>query len=76
MLDKILIGKKGTDVDPGYVCLPYIPIVPALVNCSGLYSGKSINSKYYSTILIFNDRIKENRKRRIEKLFEEKSPTM
>ena len=55
-----LIGKKGSNLNPGYVWAPYIIVdKPAIVE-SNLNPAMSISSRYSSTII--NPKIKKIKK--------------
>jgi len=46
-MDKILIGRKGKDIEPGYVCVPYIILESKTVVMDSNFSPKmSLKSRY------------------------------
>ena len=45
-MDKILIGRKGKDIEPGYVWVPYILESKPVVMDSNFSSKMSLRSRY------------------------------
>jgi len=45
-MDKILIGKKGKDIEPGYVWVPYILESKTVVVDSNFSPKMSLRSRY------------------------------
>jgi hypothetical protein len=44
-MDRILIGKKGKDIEPGYIWVPYI-IMDSPVTIDSNFNTSSIKSRY------------------------------
>ena len=75
-----MLGKKTSNLQPGLVWMPYIPVQTVStitdsfnprLGIKSRYSTKTINSKYYGYIRTIN----LVRKDKIEKIFKIENPT-